>query len=205
MRYAGLLLDLDRTLVDVQTYTDYETAVAGIPEAASVGVATPQTDWRSATRLAMDTLVALSGTPRWQEVSDHIERFELAAVPRSQVMPGVADFLAAVPETPVAVVTLMGPGAARAALAAHGLDFEVVLGRTARHRPKPAPDQLVAACGMIGTACQRTVMIGDSSWDAVAAEAGGCEFIGLTLGGSVVFPPGTSTVPWLGEVVALLD
>ena len=195
---AGILVDLDRTLVDVQTFTDYEAAVSGLAEDVLGLVAdTPATEWRSATRRAMDALVALSGASRWQDVSDHIESFETTAVARSALMPGVFEFLAAVGDTPIVVVTLMGPGAARAALGRHGIDLESVLGREAIHRPKPAPDQLLAGCDLMGIEPGSAVMLGDSTWDAAAAAAAGCGFVGLTLGKPSEFPAGTRTVEWL--------
>ena len=202
---TGIILDLDRTLVDVQTYTDYESAVAGLPaDLAMSDAGTPATEWRSATRRAMDVLVAMSGTDRWQSISDHIETFEAAAVAESDLMPGVFEFLKAIAGRPVAVVTLMGPGAARAALAHHNIDLPIVLGRVAQHRPKPAPDQLLDACSRIGLMPSDTVMIGDSTWDAASAHAAGCDFIGLTLGKPSEFADGVATVDWLHEAIPLV-
>ena len=55
----ALLLDLDRTLVDVQTFTDYESAVDDVQRALGpvdlIGV--PETEWRSATRTALATQI----------------------------------------------------------------------------------------------------------------------------------------------------
>lgn len=201
----ALLLDLDRTLVDVQSFTDYAAAVADLPAELAAAVATtPDTDWRPATHRAMEILVALSGSDCWQKASDKIERRELAAVPQSMAMPGVREFLGAVVALPKVVVTLMGPRAARAALDHHGLDLPVVLGRTADHRPKPAPDQVVAGCELAGTDPSDVTMIGDSTWDAAAAKAAGCRFVGLTWGEPSVFPADSTVVPGLVEALALL-
>ncbi|MDH3500299.1 MAG: HAD-IA family hydrolase [Acidimicrobiia bacterium] len=198
MKAAGLLLDLDRTLVDVQSYTDYDAAVAGLPKKVrSARVETPETEWDSATRHAMDILVAWAGTDRWQEISDHIELFESEAVVQSRRMPGVFDFLDAVSGLPIVVVTLMGPRAARAALVRHGIDLPIVLGRESTYQPKPAPDQLLAGCARMDLDPAEVVMIGDSSWDAAAAAAAGCGFVGLTLGKPCEFSPSTTVVEWL--------
>jgi phosphoglycolate phosphatase-like HAD superfamily hydrolase len=136
----------------------------------------------------MGILVALSGDPRWAEVSDTIERHELAAIERSTAMPGLTEMLELSSRLPRAVVTLLPPGAARAALARHGVEIDIVIGRRPDLRPKPAPDQLIEACQRLGVHHADAIMIGDSTWDHAAAVAAGCGFTGVTNHGPNEFP-----------------
>lgn len=204
-----ILFDLDRTLVDVQTYTDYAAALADV-EALIGGWAdppTPPTGWDGPTRRAMGVLVALAGDERWQQVSDLIEAHEREAVAQSVMMPGVKAALAATRDNPRAVVTLLPPHTARVVLRHHGLDqrldLDLVVGRRADLAAKPAPDQLLEGCRLLSVEPAEAVMIGDSTWDALAAEAAGCGFVGVTNSGASEFGarPSAST---LDQVVALL-
>ncbi len=177
-----LLFDLDRTLVDVQSFTDYDAAARALAERFGPlpSASAPGTYWRPGTVAAMEALLAWSGDARWQEASDLVERFELAAVARSVAMPGLPALLNGVGDRPWGVVTLMGPTAARAVLERHGIVAAVVVGRVAELRPKPAPDQLVAALDRLGADPAQAVMVGDSSWDREAAEAAGTAFVGVS-------------------------
>lgn len=183
---AALLFDLDRTLVDVQSFTDY--AAARLDAESLVGhertlAAVPSTDWSSDTQATMALLVTYAGDPRWDAVSEAIAVHELAAVPRSTPMPTLTDAWTLSASVPRAVVTLVPEDVARAALAAHGVDASpgalAVVGRRAGQRPKPAPDGLLSACAALGVDPADAVMIGDSTWDAEAAHAAGMPFIGV--------------------------
>lgn len=198
-----LLLDLDRTLVDVQSYTDYEAAVRALearfgelPDAAG-----PETYWRPATRRAMDVLLAWSGMPWWEEASAIVEAHELAAVTASTPMPALEGFLAATAEVPRVVVTLMGPAAARATLDHHGVGIGPLVGREPHLAPKPAADQVLAGLDLLGASPADAVMVGDSSWDAEAARAAGVRFVGV---GSSDFGPEVPVAADLAGVVDLL-
>ena len=65
-----------------------------------------------------------------------------------------------------------------------GLDvfFDVVFGGDAFERKKPDPLPLVETCAALGTQPKRTLMIGDSSNDALAARAAGCPVLLVTYG-----------------------
>lgn len=176
-----VLLDLDRTLVDLQSFTDYDAAWADVrglvdPALADSG---PQTAWSSATRACMGVIAALPDGGLWHQVSDALARHELAAVPRSTPMPGVHAFLDGLGDRPRAVVTLLPEAVARATLAQHGLEVEVVVGRDPRVRPKPSGDGLRLALARLGMSAADAVMIGDSTWDALAARDAGVEFLGV--------------------------
>lgn len=200
----GLVFDLDRTLVDVQSFTDYGAALAHVRRlvAAWPEVSTPATGWDAATRSCMDVLVALAGGPRWQLVSDAIERREQAAVPRSVPMPGLRAILDATAHLPRAVATLLPAGAARAVLDRHGIAVDTLVTRRSDLAPKPAPDaclEAVAALGC-GDAPGSVLMVGDSTWDLACAQAAGAAFVGLRNGGRSEFPPGVDTVEDLAEL-----
>ena len=71
-----------------------------------------------------------------------------------------------------------------ALLASKGLDgfFSQVFGGDAFERKKPDPMPLLKTCEALGTAPQRTLMIGDSSNDAKAARGAGCPVVLVTYG-----------------------
>lgn len=202
----AVLFDLDRTLVDLQSYTDYGAALEAVETRVGAweGAPTPATDWDTPTERCMSILFALSGDSRWGEVSDLIADHEMAAVPRSHPMPGLAEALARTRDYPRAVVTLVAERPARAALRRHGADIPLVIPRRADTRPKPAPDQVLAACRLLGVDASDTVMIGDSTWDAEAARGAGCRFVGVaaTTAGLSRFGKGVLTAP---DLVAALE
>ena len=69
-------------------------------------------------------------------------------------------------------------------LKAKGLDgfFDLRFGGDAFERKKPDPLPLLKTCEALGTVPQRTLMIGDSSNDALAARAAGCPVLLVTYG-----------------------
>lgn len=202
----GVLFDLDRTLVDVQSYTDYGAALEDVQRLVESwpDAETPETSWDRATRACMDVLFALSGDDRWQTVSDTIEAHELAALEHSRVMAGVDAALDTVGSLPRAVVTLLPPNAARAALDRHGIGIEVLVPRRPDLRPKPAPDQILEAGRLLDLPPRDLVMIGDSTWDRDAAVAAGAGFVGVTNGTPSEFPEGTEVIDNLGELGRIL-
>lgn len=188
MAARALLLDLDRTLVDLQSFTDYAAALVDVsvlldswPDAS-----VPATDWDGPTMVCMSVLNALSGDERWPEVSRAIARHERAAIPSSVIMPTVAEACARLEEVPVAVVTLLAPELVPEVLGQHGIrlgrEVDAVIGRSSEMPPKPAPDGLWSACRTLDVNPADAVMIGDSSWDAEAARRAGVSFIGVPSG-----------------------
>ncbi len=73
---------------------------------------------------------------------------------------------------------------ARPLLAAKGLDgyFEQVFGGDAFERKKPDPLPLLKTCEALGSQPARTLMVGDSSNDALAARAAGCPVVLVSYG-----------------------
>lgn len=186
MPRPAVLLDLDRTLVDVQSFTDYDTAwrdvVAVLGEAADdLG---PETGWTAATRACMAVLGQLPPGEQWYAVSGVVAAHERAAVAVSRPMPGVGAFLDALAGAPVGVVTLLPAEVAREVLAHHGLAVDVVVGRDPHVRPKPAGDGLREALRRLAAPTAGVRMVGDSAWDAAAARDAGVGFVGVHAPGS---------------------
>jgi HAD superfamily hydrolase (TIGR01509 family) len=181
----AVLLDLDRTLVDVESHVDYAAAVQDLAAEALLEAApdaTGDTSWGSATLQAMDALVALAGDARWTDASDMVARHELLGAAEATPMPGLESFLAGLAGRPTAVVTLLSEAATRHVLEAHWIAVDVVVPRRPDLRPKPAPDQVVAALEALGVPARDAVMVGDSERDEAAAHAAGVRFVGLTNG-----------------------
>jgi phosphoglycolate phosphatase len=60
--------------------------------------------------------------------------------------------------------------------------FGPVIGGDSFERKKPDPLPLLKTCEALGTSTTRTLMVGDSSNDAVAAHAAGCPVVLVTYG-----------------------
>jgi phosphoglycolate phosphatase len=60
--------------------------------------------------------------------------------------------------------------------------FGPVFGGDSFERKKPDPLPLLKTCEALGTSITRTLMVGDSSNDAVAAHAAGCPVVLVTYG-----------------------
>jgi phosphoglycolate phosphatase len=203
----ALLLDLDRTLIDIQSYTDYAAALVDVTrELGEIPVAEmPATGWDSPTIRCMQILTVLAGEPHWDAASHLIERQEIAALPRARPMPGLGELMEAYPPGfPTAVVTLLGPTATNQVLELHGVSVTAVVPRRPDSRPKPAPDQLLAACGLLKVDPSEAIMVGDSTWDHKAAESAGISFIGVTNHRPSEFQEGTQVVNDLLELVTRL-
>ena len=182
----ALLLDLDKTLVNIEDQVDYCAAVADarrLTEVSEVHVEVPPSTWGRCAHQAMELLVALSGDrDRWIACSDAIERWELAGAPRSVAMPGLAGFLQAIRGFPTAIVTLAGPRASREVLDRHRIEADALVARGPDLRPKPASDQVDRALDALGVAPEEALMVGDSAWDEVAARTARVRFLGLRNG-----------------------
>jgi len=152
----------------------------------------------------MGLLVALAGDSRWTRVSEVIGRHEEAAAEASVPMPGLTEALAETAEATTAVVTMLPEAVARTVLGRHRVEVDVLVGRQPELASTPAPDQLLAAAWMLEVDPASAVVIGDSTWDAMAAAAAGCRFVGVTNGGRSKFPQGTPTAPTLPEAIRLV-
>jgi len=204
----ALLLDLDRTLVDIESHVDYCAALADLHSGflAPDGPVTPETTgWGRCTLDVIRFLVAMAGRPEYAEASALVAGYELDGAAHAVAMPGLAAFLDAIDGVPTAVVTLCGPEAAALVLAAHGIAAGVVVARRPDLLPKPHPDQAEAALAALGVAPGDAVVVGDSAWDLEMARAAGVRFVGVTNGRDTTEFAGVPTVCDLAAVAVWLD
>jgi phosphoglycolate phosphatase-like HAD superfamily hydrolase len=175
------VFDLDRTLVDLQSFTDYAAALRDLTEMVGegVGAAVPDADWDAPTLSTMAILVALAGDGRWGPASRAVAAHEWAAIPQSTAMPGLESLDGALAGAPRAVVTLLPEDVAREALAHHGMHVDVIIGRDPYIPAKPSGAGVVVAAERLGVRVSSCVMIGDSTWDHAAAVDAGAAFIGV--------------------------
>ena len=182
-----ILLDLDKTLVNVIDYVDYCKALKYVKQflGREVEADVPATYWGLCASKAMEILVALSGDDAtWSRASDIIEKYELEGARNSTPMPGLKSFLYGVEAmfSKKAIVTLLARESTNLVLKKHSISVDVVVTRDRGLRPKPYPDQVVHALKALGSRPEDAVMVGDSEWDERAAESAGVVFIGLTNG-----------------------
>ncbi len=104
----------------------------------------------------------------------------------SQVYPGVVEGLQALQRRGWALACLTNKPTdfAKPLLRAKGLDgfFSLVFGGDAFARKKPDPLPLLSTCEALRTVPARTLMVGDSSNDAMAARAAGCPVVLVSYG-----------------------
>jgi phosphoglycolate phosphatase len=104
----------------------------------------------------------------------------------SDVYPGVLDGLRVLRARgfKLACLTNKPTAFARPLLQSKGLDgfFDVVFGGDAFERKKPDPLPMLKTCEALGFAPARVLAIGDSSNDAKAARAAGCQVLLVTYG-----------------------
>jgi len=144
-----------------------------------------------------DATEAVEAVPEaWRHYEQHYLRLNGQ---HSDVFPGVAEGLAQLSAlgVPLACLTNKPTAFAEQLLAAKGLrgHFAHVFGGDAFARKKPDPLPLIKTCEALGVPPQHTLMVGDSSNDAQAARAAGCEVLLVSYGYNHGHP--------IGEVPAL--
>ena len=130
----------------------------------------------------------------------------------SDVYPGVIEGLQALRDAGLVLACLTNKPwvFARDLLQAKGLAgyFCQVFGGDSFERKKPDPLPLLKTCEALGTAPHETLMVGDSSNDAQAAHAAGCDVVLVTYGYNHGQPirhtPALAWVDALGEISAAL-
>jgi HAD superfamily hydrolase (TIGR01509 family) len=180
----GVLLDLDGTLVD----SVYQHVVAWFEAFREGGYDVPQARIHAGIGMGGDRLVPwlLGGHVDDAEslADDHKRRF-LERADGLRATTGARELLADLEtrEVPYAVATSAGSEEREALLAVLGRDDLPLVDSEDVASSKPAPDLLLAACREQGFAVERTVMVGDAPWDALAAAAAGCPAIAVRCGG----------------------
>jgi phosphoglycolate phosphatase len=183
--FDAALIDLDGTLVD--TLGDFEVALArtlgdlGLPVVGRSFI--ERTVGRGSEHLIRQTLEQAGGAPAlydeaWRRYQGH---YRAVNGQHSVVFPGVVEGVARLREAGwrLACLTNKPVAFARDLLAAKGLAgaFAGCFGGDSFARKKPDPLPLVEACKALGSTPARTLMIGDSRNDVIAARGAGCPVV----------------------------
>ena len=164
----AIVYDLDGTLVEL--LVDWETVA------------------RDATEMFADAGVDVAGVDLWEMldrapdagVADDLEAlvagYEREGARTSERLPA-ADVLAEI-DLPVGVCSLNCESACRIALETHDLTpyVDAVVGRDSVATRKPDPEPLLATVRALSATPDRTLFVGDSERDEVAAERAGTAF-----------------------------
>jgi phosphoglycolate phosphatase len=130
-----------------------------------------------------DAEVAENVPLAWQHYQAHYTRLNGQ---HSDVYPGVEEGLQklAAQGLPLACLTNKPTAFAEQLLEGKGLRgyFKHVFGGDAFERKKPDPLPLLKTCEALGSKPEQTLMVGDSSNDAQAANAAGCPIVLVTYG-----------------------
>ncbi|MED5330673.1 MAG: HAD family hydrolase [Planctomycetota bacterium] len=183
-RPDAILFDLDGTLVDAQ-----EAIVDSVLDLAEKeGLEIPTRQW-------LTDRIGTSPTETWRLMGS--SRPEVLSKTfsglygqdiqeRTILLPGVIKTLEALQQADIllALVTLRLTEDGQQALDQFDLHpfIQVVIGRDATPRPKPAPDSLLLAAQRLGVSSSNTLMVGDTAADMEASVAAGIGAIGV-LGG----------------------
>lgn len=202
LSFDAAIIDLDGTMVDTlgdfvvvlhHTLADlgcHPVEIARVDRAfveLTVGKGTEDLLRRTlahAWGLPDDDADAVAAVPEaWQHYQGHYTRLNGL---HSDVYPGVPEGLAQLRALglPLACLTNKPTAFAEQLLERKGLraHFQHVFGGDAFARKKPDPLPLLKTCEALGTSPAHTVMVGDSSNDAQAANAAGCPIILVTYG-----------------------
>ena len=187
-RFDAAIIDLDGTLVD--TLGDFEVALnltfadLGLPGAS-----------RHAVSLAIGkgsehlirTLLGPAKQHLYIRAWDHYQaHYQNINGQHSDVFEGVIEGLERLlrAQWRLACLTNKPVDFARELLRLKGLEpyFQAVFGGDSFERKKPDPLPVRATCQALGTSPERTLMVGDSRNDALAANGAGCEVVLMRYG-----------------------
>jgi HAD superfamily hydrolase (TIGR01509 family) len=215
-RPAGILFDLDGTLVDTvqrrieawgRVFDEFAIAVDRDTLGPLIGV--------DGKRLARE-VAAIAGQSLDEREAEEIDRrcgeiYEgLNTDPTP--LPGVRELVGAIEAAGIAwaIATSSRRDQVKTSVEALGLDSEptIVDGSHVEHA-KPEPDLLLLGAEWLSVEPTRCWYVGDSTWDMVAAVAAGMIPIGVTAGAAIDAEALTGAgaavvVPVLGDLVAML-
>lgn len=200
MNVSAVMIDLDGTMVD--TIGDFEMALNRALQDVNVTQASRSLIERSigkgSEHLLRTVLAHQMAQPKNSESSRSLatlfdvvcERYEhhyLAINGQySQVFPGVLEGLTQLRDMGLSLACLTNKPLSftQPLMAAKGLTpfFEHVFGGDSFERKKPDPLPLLKTCEALQTLPGQTLMVGDSSNDAQAANAAGCPVVLMTYG-----------------------
>ncbi len=224
LELQAVMIDLDGTLVD--TLGDFEVALNRALVDLQVAPASRSLIERSIGKgsehlirtVLAHQLAEVDSSVKTRSVDDLFspvwERYEhhyLAINGQfSEIFPGVMEGLAHLKalDLPLACLTNKPMSFARPLIEAKGLSsyFAQIFGGDSFERKKPDPLPLIKTCEALQTAPERTLMVGDSSNDAQAANAAGCPVVLMTYGYNHGEPiRNTPALAWLDSLTQLQD
>jgi HAD superfamily hydrolase (TIGR01509 family) len=190
MRDQAFLFDLDGTLVD----SVYQHVLAWQEALDQVGIGVSV--WRIHRKVGMSgglfaqALLRETGRPVSSDEASRLRRLHAEAYTRRlgqvRLLPGARELLSRLREleVPWAIVTSGYRETAGPVLALLSVPPEVpVITRDVVDRAKPDPDLFLAAAARLGVEIGKSVVIGDSVWDMLAARRARALGVGLLSGG----------------------
>jgi phosphoglycolate phosphatase len=184
------IVDLDGTMVDTQA--DFVVALNATIDALKLSHVdahfVSQTVGKGSEHLIRSTLVKVGADAALYQDARALYQTHYLRIngDHSQVYPGVIEGLKRMRARGWKLACLTNKPTAFAVplLQKKGLSeyFSKVFGGDAFERMKPDPLPLLKTCEALGTLPARTLMIGDSSNDALAARAAGCPVMLVTYG-----------------------
>lgn len=192
--FDAVMLDLDGTLID--TLGDFVAALNAMLEERGLAPVSPSRVapfiGKGGEHLVRSVLAACGVAPGQVDallpdaLSSYRQHYDEVNGRYSEVFPGVARGLAGLRESglKLACVTNKPTAASAALLRVKGLAgfFDAIVGGDQFARLKPDPLPLLATCRALGATPGRTLMVGDSANDALAARAAGCRVVLVTYG-----------------------
>lgn len=181
---AGILLDLDGTLVD----SVYQHVVAWHEAFTEAGYDVPQ--WRIHAGIGMGSdrivpwLLGRHVDDADELAAGHKRRF-LERTDTLRRTDGARELLEDLErrEVPFVISTSAGADEREALLAVLGREDLPFTDASGVDSSKPAPDLLLASCTEAGIDPARAIMVGDAPWDALAAGRAGIQAIAVRCGG----------------------
>lgn len=187
---GGVILDLDGTLVD----SVYQQVVAWRRALDEVGI--PLSVWRLHRRIGMSGDLLINALVRETnrhidaELVDEIRKCYSAAYAEERLsvrpLPGARELIQALTDDGVKWAIATSSRASNAAPALEmlgvGSDATVITSEQVKHA-KPDPDLFIHAAAVLGVDLSRSLVVGDSVWDLLAARRAGALGIGLLSGG----------------------